>query len=440
MLIHDFLTAANSDQWDKICLIHGERQLTYGELRNRTDHLARRLAGGIAQGEAVLVQLADPVEQLLYFFAIIKAGGACVLIDSSAGADVAAAVRERHQLPHFIDEAFSLPANDSALPEIHQEDIFLGAFSSGSTGSPKLIWRDHQSWCSAFLSQNKIFGLSGRDTLYITGSLVYTGNLNICLQMLAAGGTVTIAAGRMPRRWVHELISCQATAIYMVPANYRLLLQAMDRPLSHITAVSSAGAKLDPHTASQMLLLFPKARIIEYYGASELGHITYQTAAELIEHPGSVGKAFPGVTITVEDGIIWVESPYLAPQYRPKASIGDLGQLDDQGYLSLHGRMQGIINSGGVKVVPEQVEAVLLQCPGIAEAAVGGIDDPIRGQLVCAWLVKNRPELKNRDVLAFCRERMFPHCCPRKIIFIEAMPLTASGKVDRKRLQEYTAG
>jgi len=102
--------------------------------------------------------------------------------------------------------------------------------------------------------------------------------------------------------------------------------------------------------------------------------------------------------------------------------------------------MQGIINSGGVKVVPEQVEAVLLQCPGIAEAAVGGIDDPIRGQLVCAWLVKNRPELKNRDVLAFCRERMFPHCCPRKIIFIEAMPFTASGKVDRKRLQEYTAG
>lgn len=161
MLIHDFLTAANSDQWDKICLIHGERQLTYGELRNRTDHLARRLAGGIAQGEAVLVQLADPVEQLLYFFAIIKAGGACVLIDSSAGADVAAAVRERHQLPHFIDEAFPLPANDSALPEIHQEDIFLGAFSSGSTGSPKLIWRDHQSWCRAFPSQNRIFGLSG---------------------------------------------------------------------------------------------------------------------------------------------------------------------------------------------------------------------------------------------------------------------------------------
>lgn len=440
MLIHDFLTAANSEQWNKTCLIHGERQLTYGELRSRTDHLARRLAGVIAQGEAVLVQVADPVEQLLYFFAIVKAGGACVLIDSSAGPDVAAGVRERHHLQHFIDETFTLPANDSRLPEVHQEDIFLGAFSSGSTGSPKLIWRDHQSWCSAFPVQNRIFGLSGSDTLYVTGSLVYTGNLNICLQILAAGGTVTIAAGRMPRSWVHELITCQATAIYMVPANYRLLLQAMDTPLAQITAVSSAGAKLDPNTASQMLLYFPKARIIEYYGASELGHITYQTAAELIEHPGSVGKAFPGVTITVEDGIIWVESPYLAPQYRPKASIGDLGQLDDKGYLSLHGRMQGIINSGGVKVVPEQVEAVLLQCPGIAEAAVGGIDDPIRGQVVCAWLVKNRPDLKSRDVLAFCRERMFSHCCPRKIMFIDAMPLTANGKVDRKRLQEYTVG
>lgn len=435
MLIHDFLSAVSGDKLNKTCLIHGNRRLTYGELTEKTNDVACRLAGRIAKGDAVLVQVADPVEQLVYFFAIIKAGGACVLLDTTAGPDMVAAVIERHGLQLHIDEAFELPAALSQLPDVNSNDIFLGAFSSGSTGSPKLIWRDHQSWSSAFEAQGQVFGLDGSDILYLTGSLVYTGNLNACMQMLDAGGTVAIAASRMPRAWAHELIGCGATAIYMVPANYRRLLQAIEEPLTQIKAISSAGAKLDPNTVRQMLQYFPQARIIEYYGASELGHISYQTAAELLEHPGSVGKAFPGVTITIADSIIWVESPYLAPEYRPKASIGDLGRVDGDGCLYLQGRVQGLINSGGVKVVPEQVEAVLLQCPGVAEAAVGGIDDPVRGQVVGAWLVKNRPELTSREVLAFCRSRMFTHCCPKKIIFIESMPLTAGGKIDKRQLK-----
>ena len=435
MLIHNFLTAVSGDNLDKTCLIHGNRRLTYGELMERTNDVACRLAGRIAKGDAVLVQVADPVEQLVYFFAIIKAGGACVLLDTAAGPDIVAAVIERHGLQLHIDEEFELPAASSQLPDIYPHDIFLGAFSSGSTGSPKLIWRDHQSWSSAFEAQGQVFGFDGSDTLYLTGSLVYTGNLNACMQMLDAGGTVAISASRMPRAWAHELIGCGATAIYMVPANYRRLLQAIEAPLAQIKAISSAGAKLDQNTVRQMLQYFPEARITEYYGASELGHISYQTAAELLENPGSVGKVFPGVTVTIADDIIWVESPYLAPEYRPKASIGDLGRLGDDGCLYLQGRVQGLINSGGVKVVPEQVESVLLQCPGVAEAAVGGIDDPVRGQVVCAWLVKNRPELTSRDVLAFCRSRMFAHCCPKKIIFIDSMPLTTGGKIDKRQLK-----
>lgn len=437
MLIHGFMTAASGNKLNKTCLIHGSSRLTYGELIERTDDRACRLASLIAKGDAVLVRLADPVEQLLYFFAIIKAGGSCVLLDATAGPDMAAAVIERHGLKLYIDEQFELPAAASRLPDVYPEDIFLGAFSSGSTGSPKLIWRDHQSWSSAFESQGQVFGLDGSATLYLAGSLVYTGNLNACMQMLDAGGTVAIAASLMPRTWAHELINCRATAIYMVPANYRRLLQSMEAPQAQIKAITSAGAKLDQNTVQQMLRYFPQARIVEYYGASELGHISYQPAAELLSHPGSVGKAFPGVTITIADNIIWVESPYLAPEYRPKASIGDLGRFDDDGRLYLQGRVQGLINSGGVKVVPEQVEAVLLQCPGVSEAAVSGIDDPARGQVVCAWLVKKRPELKSRDVLAFCRGKMFAHCCPRKIIFVDSMPLTAGGKIDKRQLAVY---
>lgn len=434
MLIHGFMAAAGGEQLHKICLIHGDTRLTYGDFISRTDCLARRLAGRIASGDRVLVRLADPLAQLFYFFAIIKAGGACVLIDAATAADVMASVMERHGLTLCIDEQFQPPATACPLPASTPEMIFFGAFSSGSTGRPKLIWRDHQSWSSAFIQQSRVFGLDCSSVLYLVGSLVYTANLNACVHMLAAGGTVVFAGSGMPRSWAGEMAACQATAVFMVPANYRRLLPAMPEPLPAVMSVTSCGAKLDADTARRLKRCFPRARIIEYYGASELGHVSYQTADELIDRPGSVGRAFPGVTISIADNVVWVESPYLAPAYRPKATVGDLGRLDADGRLYLEGRLQGLINSGGVKVVPEQVEDVLRQCPGVAEAAVGGIADPVRGQAVCAWLVKSRPDLKSRDVLAFCRGRMFAHCCPKRIIFVDAMPLTASGKIDKKRL------
>jgi long-chain acyl-CoA synthetase len=436
MLIHHSVQdKGQSAQANRICLVHGDIRLTYSELIGQTDCLARHLAMQIKKGDKVLVKRSDPVSQLQYFFAVVKAGGACVLIDGSASEAVAAELMTQHKLNLYINECFEPAADKAPLPDIYPDDIFFGALSSGSTGTPKLIWRDHQSWTSAFAAQSQAFTICPADTIYLAGSLVYTANLNSCLHMLAEGGTVAIASNSMPRTWVREIADCQAKVIFMVPANYRRLLQAMKAPLSQIRSIISAGAKLDRHTVEKLIQHFPQSGIVEYYGASELGHVSYLTAEELLNHPGSVGRAFPGVAIGIEDDVIRVESPYLAPQYRPKASVGDLGRIDAAGYLYLLGRKQGLINTGGVKVIPEQVESILLQCPGVAEAAVSGVDDPVRGQEVWAWLVKSEASLKSRDVLDFCRTKMLTYCCPRKIIFVDAMPLTANGKIDKSRLQ-----
>lgn len=421
---------------DKVCLIHGDTRLTYGELQDRTEQLAKRLAVQIRKGDSVIIKLSDPVRQLLYLLAVIKAGGSGVLIDPQTSEAVTAGLISRHQLCGYIDDHTPLPDETAAvLPAIAPQDIFLGALSSGSTGDPKLIWRSHQSWSQAFAAQSEVFSIRSADTLFLAGSLVYTANLNACVHMLAAGGTVVIAANGMPRTWLRELTAYQVTAIFMVPANYRRLLQSLPAPLPQVVSMSSVGAKLDRHTVERLMHCFPQARIVEYYGASELGHVSYLTAEELLEHPDSVGKAFPGVKVEITDGVIWVESPYLAPNYQPRATVGDLGRIDADGYLYLLGRKQGVINSGGVKVIPEQVEAVLLQCPGVAEAVVAGVADPIRGQKVCAWLVKSRTDLKAGDVLAFCRQKLLKAYCPQQVIFIDTLPLTSSGKPDRRSLQ-----
>jgi len=435
VLIHNILDKISDVLENKPCLIHGSKQLTYKELLQQVDSLAYQLATILRKGDTVLVKITSPISQLLYFLAIVKAGGACVLIDPSTSEEVCTDLLKTHSIPLYIDEKFELPLPSPLLPELQQDNIFLGALSSGSTGTPKLIWRDHQSWTSAFPVQSKVFNISGFDTLYLVNSLVYTANLNACLHILWEGGTVVIASSTLPRTWLKEIVLHHISAIFMVPAHYGILLNAMKGPLSQIKSIVTAGAKMNVSTAQSLMKFFPQAAIHEYYGASELGHVSYSTAKDLVLHPKSIGKAFPGVTLSILNDCIHAESPYLAPSYKPKATVGDLGCIDTEGYLYLLGRKQSLINTGGIKVNPEEVENILLQCPGIAEAVVGPIPDPIRGEKVCAWVVKNETTLTTAATLDYCRTKLRHHYCPQLIIFLDKLPLTKNGKIDKMMLQ-----
>lgn len=440
MLIHAPLRCLEKKLAEKLCLIHGDRTFTYKKFSQQVDDLAYRLATQVKKGDRILLKQSDPVTQLLYFFAIIKAGGSCVFIDAAASEEVCLELIQLHNLSLYINESFPLPETKAGkLPDVQDKDIFLGALSSGSTGKPKLIWRDHISWTGAFAEQSRVFTLCSQDTLFLAGSLVYTANLNACLHMLSLGGTVVIAAGSRPRTWVQEILAYQVNAMFMVPAHYSILLKVLHEPIPWVKSIVTCGAKMDRITVQQLIERFPNSGVYEYYGASELGHVSYMTSADLLGKPGAVGKPFPGVKVWIEDETIWVESPYLAPAYRPRATVGDLGRLDAEGYLYVLGRKNGMINSGGVKVIPEQVEAVLCQCPGVSQAVVGGVDDELKGQRVCAWIVKNKPTLTAVDILSFCRTKLRNHYYPQKIIFVEEFPLNTSGKIDLLRLkQEYS--
>lgn len=434
MLIHRFLCPPLSFP-AKTCLSWGSQRLTYRQLAEQTDEMACCLATQIKPKDIVLIKLARPLEQLLYFFAVIKAGGICLLADATTSDELCAHLIQSHNIRLCIDSHYTLPAKQVAtLPPALPQDCFLGALSSGTTGTPKIIWRSHTSWVSAFAAQSRIFKLSGADTLYLAGSLVYTANLNACLHLLAEGGTVVFASSGMPRTWVQEITDRQISALFMVPANYKRLLSALRVPLPAITSLVTAGAKMDLATLKRLPTYFPSAQICEYYGASELGHVSYLLAEDILAHPAAVGRAFPGVTITIKaDQTIWVKSPYLAPAYQPEASVGDLGELDENGFLYLWGRKNGLINTGGVKVIPEQVEQVLLTCPGVVQACVAGVSDALRGEKIYAWLVA--PSLTTAQVLDFCHRQLLPHCHPQRIIFIQEMPLTTTGKIDRQRLR-----
>lgn len=426
MLIYDNLKKYSQTQPNKACLIYGSTVVAYKELESKVDNLARRLAGSMKKGDAIIIKLNDPVRQLLYLLSISKLGAASILIDPSSPQEVFTDLIDKSNAALCIDDNFSLLGNEvKVLPDVKGEDLFLGALSSGSTGKPKLIWRDHQSWVSAFPEQSKVFGLKGSDVMFLSGSLIYTGNLNSCLHILYEGGTVVIAKNRFARSWVEEITHHNISAVFMVPANYRTLLKAAKNPIYHVKTIISAGAKMDIDTVRNLMECFPEAKIYEYYGASELGHISYSETEDLLNNPSSVGKAFPKVKLWIENDHVWAESPYLAPDYRPKATVGDIGKVDKDGYLYLVGREQNVINKGGVKVVPEYVEEVLKGCPGIADCVVRGVAEEIRGQQVAAWVVKSNPGLAIKDIRAYCRQKLPRHACPQKYYFVNEIPREA---------------
>lgn len=436
MLIYSFLEQLQVDNQDKYCLIYAQEKLTYRQLAEKVNAVAKRLT--IKEQNKVLIKFANPLTQLIYLLAIAKTGGICVFAPSDISDDICEQLTKKHDIVATLAEDNLALSNEekSVLPLITDQTIFLGALTSGTTGMPKIILRQHQSWTSAFNSQSKLFNLSSTDNLYLVGSLSYTANLNACLHMLSIGGTVVLAVNHLPKSWLNDIACYDITAIFMVPANLRVLLKVVKQPLDAIRSISTTGAKMDVMTAEKLLHYFPKATICEYYGASELGHVTYILVQDTLSKPLSVGKAFPGVKLSVQDGVIWVQSPYLAYEYQPQATVGDLGQIDDEGYLFLQGRKNGIINVAGVKVIPTQIELIIKECRGVADVVVSGIKDTIKGEKICAWIVKDNQALQTSDIKNFCRQNMPKQCCPQKIVFVENMPLNGNGKVDYKRLAE----
>jgi len=420
---------------NKVCMVQGKKSMTYGETALSIDIIAKALASQWNSGEKIIIKYSDPMKQILYLLALAKAGLSSVLVEYNVQPEIMNSIIKKVNPYYIIDDKFILPTKIGKLPIVLNENNFLGALSSGTTGQHKVIWRDHKSWTSAFPAQSETFSINTTDTLFLCGSLVYTANLNSALHILNEGGTVVFSEKLHPRSWISEVKKNNVTSIFMVPSHYRILVKNMKAPLCGIQSIVSAGEKLDKETAVALINLFPNAKICEYYGASELGHVSYINAEEIIKGD-SVGKAFPGVIFWIEDGVVWVKSPYLSPDFKPQATVGDLGKLDLQGNLYILGRVNDFINKGGIKLSPLEIEKVLHKHPQISQAMVFGIKHPIKGEQVAAVIVKIDPELTYEKVVTFCRNHLPHHACPQRIKFVQSIPLNVDEKNIRKSFEK----
>lgn len=342
----------------------------------------------------------------------------------------------------------------------------FGVLSSGSTGVPKILWRRTASWADFFPVQNEIFEVTTDTRLFLHGSMSFTGNLNALLAVWYAGGTVVTSAYLRPRSWLKVMARYAITHIYLLPTKLRLLMEAMPiskentamaveaksttearrrivpavakqrtaPTLSSLRMIFAGSQMLDTKLMHHLQRTWPQAWFILYYGASELNYVTYCTAEEWLLEPNTVGRPFPGVTVTVdEDHMIYVTSPYTIEGVACPFSVGDKGWFSSSGRLMFEGRGGAVINRGGYKLSVPLLEKKIQELEGVAEAVVIGQPDALRGEEPVAF-IQCEPGYTETMIKKAMTKVLSVQEMPHRIIGVEEIPLTAGSKIDKRQL------
>lgn len=318
----------------------------------------------------------------------------------------------------------------------YDENICMGVLTSGSIDVPKVLYRTYESWADFFEIQNKIFKINSSSKLFISGSLSFTGNLNVLLSVLYEGGTVIAITSFAPKVWVKVIEEYLITNIYLVPSKLKVLVNALERKINSVKGIFTGSQLLFINTADKLNINFPNSEIVLYYGASELNYITYITYEEMKRRPLSVGKPFPNVKVFIKDNFIHVDTKYhVSGRYSP-CSVNDVGHIDSEGYLMFEGRKDDVINKGGIKVSSLKIEDEIRKIKEVDDVVIIPYKHSTKGNEIAAFIVNNQPITK-KYIIKNLKNNIMNNEIPKKIFFISNIPLNESGKMDRHKLKEY---
>ena len=271
--------------------------------------------------------------------------------------------------------------------------------------------------------------------IFCQGSLAFTGNLNIYMGVLAAGGTLVVTEKFRPKHWLELMQQYAVNTLYLIPSKLLLLPKCIAEPNPSIRHIISGSQTMGRREADKLLEIFPNAEITLYYGASELNYITYIKDGEMTEDRTVIGRPFAGVGITIKNEEIFIDTPYHVEGIELPFSLKDRGYVDEQGRLHFLGRTDDICNVNGRKVSSMKVNAALTELPGVVEAAVlakhvGDAD------MLIAFVVAER-EYSKQELVKLLRESLADYELPKQFVFLKALLRNESGKVDKLVLADF---
>ena len=403
----DYLAMLAAQPQEKLALVDDATSFTYGQLVAAASKLRER--ADFSQ-PAVFIHEDTIAQQLLQF----------VAYSGTATRPIIATELSRNQ--HF--DVGQIPPK-----------ACMGVMTSGSTGKSKLLWRDYHSWADFFPEQNRIFGVDEDTIIFCQGSLAFTGNLNIYMGVLAAGGTLIVTEKFRPRHWLQLMEQYAVNTIYLIPSKLMLLPKFMSVPNAQLRHIISGSQTMGRQEADKLLAVFPKAEITLYYGASELNYITYIKDKDMTDDRTVIGQPFAGVGISINNEEIFIDTPYHVENITLPFSLKDRGYVDERGWLHFLGRTDDICNVNGRKVSSVKVTTALTDIEGVVEAAV--LSRHIADADVLVAFVASTTSYTKQELVRRLRERLEDYELPKQFIFLEQLPRNESGKIDKLALEKW---
>jgi acyl-CoA synthetase (AMP-forming)/AMP-acid ligase II/ABC-type nitrate/sulfonate/bicarbonate transport system permease component len=364
---------------------------------------------------------------------------------------------------HSYEEIMEKGSSEKISIPLQEEDESLYLYTSGTTGRSKgvVLTNDHLTYFPE--SMHNALPMSEEDTFGLVLPISHISGPIVMNLMVESGMTVSVIDEMKPKKILDAIQNHRITVFHAVPPIFQLILNVphWERyDCSSLKMIAMMGTVVPEQLMREFAERYPNLHPLQGYGATETSPLLTLTHLEDASRKmASAGKAVPKAELKVVDqegnevemgqmGEIIARGPQIMKGYfkDPRTTAkkikdgwyhsGDLGRFDEEGYLYIIGRVDEMVVSGGLNVYPSEVETVLLNHPKVQEAAVVGIPDSKRGQILRANVVlKHGETATHREILKFCKERLASFKMPRQLEFKDSLPKSRTGKIAKRQLR-----
>jgi len=433
---------------DDIALEWDGAEYTFADVERRSNRVAHALrARGFVKGDRLCVYLGNRIELIDIYLACVKLGVIFVPINIlyrdreiahiTSDAEPRMTITEA-ELPQFVSDR-----DDRLIEDLDGDTPAAIIYTSGTTGASKGAVLTHNNFAANTVNLLTMWQITDRDRFLLALPLFHIHALGNGLHCWLASGCRMRLLERFDHRTaIDEFRDFRPSLFFGIPTIYVRLLDTQADAAQEIgqrmRLFVSGSAPLPVHVFERFRELFNHT-ILERYGMTE----TFMTMSNPYtgeRRAGTVGFPLPGISVRIDDGELFVRGPNVFAGYwrRPDPfengwfRTGDLASRSDDGYYTLLGRKFDLIISGGFNIYPREIEELLLEQPGVTEAAVIGVADPLRGEVPAAFVVAT--DFDAGALERSCREQLASFKTPRRFVQVESIPRTALGKVQKHLL------
>lgn len=426
---------------DRCALIADGLELTYAELEREATATARRLAArGARRGATVAIDLEPGVEYVVLLHALMKLGAVAYPINPRLTEPERRAELERAAPALTVNGNPDLGTTEADLPLLGEHDLdalHCRILTSGTSGGPRPVGLTYGNHLWSAVGSAFNLGVEPTDRWLCCLPLAHVGGLSIVMRSVIYGTTAVVHAGFDVDRIAASLEGDGVTLVSLVSTQLLRLLEA-EVDLLPLRAVLVGGGPVPEDVIEEAI--GRGATVVQTYGLTEAAsQVTTLEPGQAQRKLGSAGRPLLTTHLRIQEGEILVQGPTVAPGTADEDGwlhTGDLGRIDEEGFLYVTDRLGDVIVSGGENVLPAEVEEVLLRHPGVADAAAVGRADAEWQEAVTAVVVLRNPaSVSAEELRAHCAAELAGYKVPKRVEFVAELPRTASGKLMRRELR-----